>query len=117
MARDRSPKYIDNSLAEQILLRAVPDSVVFKSRRRIKMPDCVFQPVRGSKSFLKMGWLGAMAAVAALVLMLSPQKMFAQADQGAIVGIVTDSTDAVIPGAQVTLTDTDTGLVLNAKSN
>jgi Carboxypeptidase regulatory-like domain len=77
----------------------------------------IFQPVRSSKLSLNMGWLGAMAAVLALVLMLCPQKTFAQADQGAVVGIVTDSTGAVIPGAQVTLTDTDTGLVLKAKSN
>jgi Carboxypeptidase regulatory-like domain len=43
---------------------------------------------------------------------------FAQtADQGAIVGVVTDSSGAVIANANVTLTDVDTGLVLKAKSN
>lgn len=41
----------------------------------------------------------------------------AQVDQGAIIGVVTDSSGAVIPGAQVTLTETETGLVLTAKTN
>ncbi len=41
----------------------------------------------------------------------------AQVDQGAIIGVVTDSSGAVIPGAQVTVTETNTGLVLKAKTN
>jgi Carboxypeptidase regulatory-like domain len=77
----------------------------------------VFPPVKSSRLFRNTGWLGAMAVILALVLMLCPQKTFAQADQGAIIGVVTDSTGAVIPGAQVTLTDTETGLVLQAKAN
>src|ERR1700685_4019920 len=40
-----------------------------------------------------------------------------EADQGAIIGVVTDGTGAVIPNADVTLTDVDTGLVLKPKSN
>jgi carboxypeptidase family protein len=40
-----------------------------------------------------------------------------EADQGAIIGVVTDSTGAIIPNADVTLTDVDTGLVLKTKSN
>ncbi len=50
------------------------------------------------------------------VLFSGPQA-FAQADQGAITGVVEDSAGAVIPGAQVTLSDTDTGLTLQGKSN
>ena len=42
---------------------------------------------------------------------------FAQVDQGTITGTVTDNSGAVVPGAQVTLTVTDTGLTLQAKSN
>jgi len=41
----------------------------------------------------------------------------AQTDQGAITGTVQDSSGAVIPDAQVTVTNVDTGLALEAKSN
>ena len=41
----------------------------------------------------------------------------AQVDQGAVTGVVRDQDNAAIPGAQVTLTDTDTGLVLQRKAN
>lgn len=44
-------------------------------------------------------------------------KAFAQTDQGAIIGVVTDSTGAVIPNAEVTLTNVDNGLVRKTKSN
>lgn len=40
-----------------------------------------------------------------------------QADQGTITGVVQDSTGAVLPNAQVTLTSTDTGLVLQTKTD
>ncbi|MGA8108577.1 MAG: carboxypeptidase regulatory-like domain-containing protein [Acidobacteriaceae bacterium] len=43
--------------------------------------------------------------------------VFAQADQGAITGVVTDSSGSAIPHAQVSLTDTDTGLELQTRSN
>ena len=42
---------------------------------------------------------------------------FAQVDQGAITGIVQDTTGAVVPNANITLTDTNTGLVLHGTSN
>ncbi len=41
----------------------------------------------------------------------------AQVDQGAMTGTVTDNTGAIVPGAQVTLSATDTGLTLQSKSN
>jgi hypothetical protein len=41
----------------------------------------------------------------------------AQLDQGAINGVVKDSTGAVIPGAMVTLTNTDTNFVLQGKTD
>ena len=44
-------------------------------------------------------------------------RLFAQADQGTITGVVTDSTGAALPSAQVTLTNTDTGLAFQTKSN
>lgn len=40
-----------------------------------------------------------------------------QVDEGTVTGVVTDPTGAVIPHAEVTLTNTNTGLVLHAKAN
>jgi hypothetical protein len=64
---------------------------------------------------------GALRCLATVVIVLASaicaQKALAQADEGAIVGVVTDSTGAAIPNANVTLTDVDTGLVLSTKSN
>jgi len=42
---------------------------------------------------------------------------FAQVDQGSITGIVQDSTGAAVPNAQITVTNVDTGLELQTKSN
>ena len=42
---------------------------------------------------------------------------YAQSDNGSIVGTITDATGAVIPNATVTVTNVDTGLKLNGKSN
>lgn len=42
---------------------------------------------------------------------------FGQVDEGTVTGIVADPTGAVIPNASVALTNVDTGLVLEARSN
>jgi hypothetical protein len=42
---------------------------------------------------------------------------WAQVDQGTITGVVQDQDGAAIPGAQVTLTDTETGFILQRKAN
>src|SRR6202167_314356 len=47
----------------------------------------------------------------------SGRMAFAQVDQGAINGVVRDSTGAVVPHALVTLTNTDTNFVLQGKSD
>lgn len=53
-----------------------------------------------------------------LVLMaLCASSVFAQLDQGTITGVVQDSSGAVVSGAQVILTNTDTGLVLQTKTD
>ena len=50
-------------------------------------------------------------------VLFSGRQAFAQADQGTITGVVKDSAGAVIPNAQVTLTNVNTGLVLNDKAD
>src|ERR1700760_3067482 len=57
------------------------------------------------------------SAVAAMLLLLTSPYSSAQTDQGAITGVVQDSTGAVIPNVEVTATNVDTGLVLQIKSN
>jgi Carboxypeptidase regulatory-like domain len=52
-----------------------------------------------------------------LFTVLSANRVFAQMDQGAITGTVVDPSGAVIRAADVTLTNTGTGLVLTSKTN
>jgi hypothetical protein len=59
----------------------------------------------------------ASAVAAMLLLLLTSPYSSAQTDQGAITGVVQDSTGAVIPNVEVTATNVDTGLVLQIKSN
>ena len=56
-------------------------------------------------------------ALCALACGLFVPRARAQFDQGAITGVVNDSSGAVIVGAQVTATNTDTGLATEAKTN
>ncbi len=63
----------------------------------------------------RMGWLYVvLLAVFAAVGALGAR---AQSDNGSIVGNVTDATGAVIPNATVVVTNVETGLKLNGKSN
>ena len=55
--------------------------------------------------------------VALCLLFVGSELSFAQTDQGAITGIVQDTSGALIPNAQVTVTNVDTGLTLQSKSN
>ena len=71
------------------------------------------------RKFIPVGrprWISVM--LAAIFLVLGQAGIaFAQQDQGAITGTVTDPTGASVPSASVTLTNVDTGLVLNATSD
>jgi hypothetical protein len=50
-------------------------------------------------------------------LLIATSRGWSQLDQGSITGVVQDSTGAVIPNADLQLTDTATGLQLKAKSD
>jgi hypothetical protein len=52
-----------------------------------------------------------------IALLFGGTTLQAQTDQGAVTGTVTDSTGAIIAGADVTLTSTDNGLVLARKTD
>src|ERR1700749_975473 len=54
----------------------------------------------------------AYVAFACLFLLVQPQHLFGQVDEGAINGLVQDSSGAAVPNAQVTLLNTDQGLTL-----
>ena len=61
--------------------------------------------------------LRVLQAVVCVCLLGAGVQAHGQADQGAITGLVQDTTGAVIPNAQVTLTNTDTGLVLHVETD
>lgn len=48
---------------------------------------------------------------------LCPGMLFGQLDQGAITGVVTDTTGAVVPHAHIQLTNTDTNFVLQTQTD
>src|SRR5258708_32306453 len=50
-------------------------------------------------------------------VLFAVQVAMAQVDQGAITGVVQDSSGAVVPNAQVTVKNTDTGLELQGTTN
>jgi len=65
-------------------------------------------------------WVRAFGCLtlAALCLLLVPNRYaFGQVDEGSITGTVQDTTGAVVPGAQVTLLNTDQGITLQTKTN
>ncbi|MCX6598331.1 MAG: carboxypeptidase regulatory-like domain-containing protein [Acidobacteria bacterium] len=53
----------------------------------------------------------------AALLLLSFGALFAQSERGTITGTVTDTSGAVIPGAKVIITNTQTGVAVNVPSN
>jgi Carboxypeptidase regulatory-like domain/TonB dependent receptor len=53
----------------------------------------------------------------AICLLVSGQRLLAQAVYGSIFGTVTDTTGAVVPGATITITDAAKGTSVTAKSN
>lgn len=66
--------------------------------------------------FHRQSQLLTVAAVATLTL-LSPRAIHAQAGQGTISGLVTDTSGSVVPNAQVTITGQDTGGTRATRTN
>jgi hypothetical protein len=69
-------------------------------------------------------WMKRVSQAGLLVLvfllgtgLFRPEEAQAQQDQGGITGFIKDTTGAAVPGADVTVTNLDTGLVLHAKSS
>jgi Carboxypeptidase regulatory-like domain len=61
--------------------------------------------------------IGLICLTGMLLLFFTPPALLGQMDQGTITGVVQDPTGAVIPKAQVTLTNVETGLVLKTASD
>lgn len=76
--------------------------------KRKKLEACVLRLLRA---------LRIVSLLGVIFLILNAGRAFAQVDQGAISGVVQDSSGAVIQDAQVVLTNVDTGLVLRTKTN
>ncbi len=56
-------------------------------------------------------------AFLAIALMWGDSGLWAQTNQGTITGTITDAQGAVVPNAQVTLTEVSTGFILNSTTN
>ncbi len=59
----------------------------------------------------------AQMALCLCLTLFAAHPAFSQADQGAITGTITDTTGAVVPNAQVSVTSADTGLVLKSTAD
>src|SRR5262245_13043768 len=66
-----------------------------------------------TRKFRKAFWLGVLC----LSLVLVSQSVFAQTGRGTIQGVVRDASKAVVPGAQVVLTNTGTNVSQTGQTN
>ncbi|HWA97713.1 MAG TPA: carboxypeptidase-like regulatory domain-containing protein, partial [Pirellulales bacterium] len=76
--------------------------------------------VMRAQEIARRGYVRVAVFLMALIVMcftIAVNSAYGQADQGAITGIISDPSGAAIPNAQVTLENTDTGLVLKASSD
>ena len=80
--------------------------------------DSALNGREGHQMGRKRGWIWASYLIlSAAALLWGSNHAAAQADQGAIIGVVTDNSGAAIANADVTLTEVDTDLVLKTKTN
>ena len=70
-----------------------------------------------TKHLLKAVLFGALTSTGVATFLVAPPASHAQADLGAISGVVTDASGAVVPKATVTVTNTATGSVRTSVSN
>ncbi len=83
----------------------------------VKVPDRVFRVIEATKTkAFALQLTGALAA-ALLLVVLIPARAGAQGLTGEITGIVQDPSQAVIPGAEVILTQESTGAVRRTSTN
>src|ERR1700761_865741 len=74
-------------------------------------------PIKNSRACLNAGLNTPLALMAFLLLLLCHQCAWAQSGRANITGLVTDSSDAAVPGATVTATQTSTGVSTPAVTN
>ena len=70
-----------------------------------------------SKAIATFKYLSYITLTCLLLLLVQSRPAFAQVDEGAISGTVTDTSGAVVPSARVTLLNTDQGLSLETTTN
>jgi hypothetical protein len=76
--------------------------------------------IRMVKERKAVGWSGKIVCLAfacLCLLLVSSRSALGQVDEGAITGTIQDTSGAVVPGAQVTLVNTDQGITLTVRSN
>src|SRR5260370_42374758 len=71
----------------------------------------------GSQNHYEQGRCSLLLMLCLVALALASRTAMGQVDQGAITGIVQDSSGAIVPNAGVTVTNIDTGLELQGTSD
>jgi hypothetical protein len=84
-------------------------------RNRDRMEDIRMGLDRNAGRWFRL--LGYITLTCFCFLLLQSRYAFGQVDEGSITGTVQDTTGAVVPGAQVTLLNTDQGITLQTKTN
>ncbi len=129
MVFDLLRKVLQGVQSKRLISNGIPDfgirsvqSTTARSRTSLETEAaalshaCCGLEKRAPNAFAVFAYALLFAAVC-LLGVLVPLPAFCQADQGRITGIVQDASSAVIPQAIVTLTNTDTGLVLKTTTN
>jgi hypothetical protein len=100
-------------------MSAAKDKKTAQTFGRLEMGLCIGIGSKGIGSKTKAGLATCSAIVVALLMAVGPgsSRVDAQAVTGSIVGTVTDSTGAAVPGATIVVTDIGKGTVETVQSN